>query len=91
MVGIFAVQVLPVVFHQANIGHLLQQLLQLLFLHASQLDHLLQGFGLAYAHFQGDIRHLIGDQTGKAPILRVLPRDTVKLGRNPVGDLFAQG
>ena len=74
MLGVFAVQVLPVVLNETQPGHFVQQLLQGLAFHLRQLHQLLDGLGLADTHFQCHVRHLIGHQRIKAPVLGVVRR-----------------
>ena len=90
MVGVLAVQVLPVVLDEADEAHLVQHLLQLVRLHAGELLNLLEGLGLAHLHLHGHVGHLVGDKPRQPPVLRVLPGDAVELGGHPVGDHPAQ-
>ena len=90
VVGVFAVQVLPVVLNEADQAHLVQQLLQLFRLHAGELLYLGKGLGFAHLHLQGHVGHLVGNQPGQTPVFRVLPGDAVELGGHPVGNHPAQ-
>lgn len=74
VVGVLAVQVFPVVFHYPGPGHFGQQLFQRLPFHFGQLHQLLGGLGLAHAHLQGDLHHLIGHHAGQAPVFGVIGR-----------------
>ena len=90
MVGVLAVQVLPVVLDEADEAHLVQHLLQPVRLHAGELLNLLEGLGLAHLHLHGYVGHLIGDKPRQPPVLRVLPGDAMELGGHPVGNHPAQ-
>ena len=70
--GVLAVQILPVIFQQAQPGHLVQQLFQGFPLHFGQLHHLGDGLGLADAHLQGHVHHLVGQYAVQTPVLRVV-------------------
>ena len=87
MVGVLAVQVLPVVLNEAHHAHLKQQLFQILRVLAGELGDLGQSLGLADLHFQGDLGHLVGDDALEAPVFRVLIGD---LPAHAVGDHLAQ-
>ena len=69
---LFPPLVFPVVFQQAHIAHFLQKGLQLLGRLTGDLHQLRQSHGLAHLHLQGHVRHLIGNDTRKAPVFRVL-------------------
>ena len=88
--GILPVQILPIVFQQANEAHVRQQLFQLSGFQAGELLELGKGLGLPDAHFQGHVRHLVGDQPGQAPVLRVVSGDAAQFGGDPVGNHPAQ-
>ena len=87
VVRVFAVQVLPVVLNETQPGHFVQQLLQGLAFHLRQLHQLLDGLGLADAHFQCHVRHLIGHQRIQSPVFGVVSGG---LQANAVGDHAAQ-
>ena len=72
VVGVLAVQILPVIFQKAQPGHFIQQLFQGLSLHFGQIHHLADGLGLADAHFQRHIHHLIGQNAVQTPVFRVV-------------------
>ena len=88
--GILPVQILPVVFQQADEAHVRQQLFQLFGLQTGELLELDEGLGLSDPHFQGHVRHLVGDQPGQAPVLRVVSGDAAQFGGDPVGNHPAQ-
>ncbi len=87
MVRVLAVQIFPVVLDDAQPGHLVQQLLQGGLLHLRQLHQLRDGLGLADAHFQGHVHHLVGHHAVQTPVFRVVHRG---LQPDPVGDHGAQ-
>ena len=87
VVGVLAVQILPVVLDQAQPRHVVQQLLQRLTLHFRQRHQLLNGLGLADAHLQRHVHHLVGDDAVQSPVLRVIHGG---LQSDPVGDHAAQ-
>ena len=57
---------------------------------AGELQELLEGIPPADLHFQGHVRHFIGDHPRQAPVFRVIGSDPSQLGGHPVGDLAAQ-
>ena len=85
--GVLAVQIFPVVLDDAQPGHIIQQLLQRLALHLRQLHQLLNGLGLADAHFQRHVHHLVGHHAVQTPVLRVVHGG---LQADAVGDHAAQ-
>jgi len=91
--AVVVVVVAVVVFQQADVAHLVQQLLKMrlvLFLDLVHFPELLDGVGRAQLHGQGDIRHLIGDDGGKAPVFRVVGGEALELVIHNVRDLLAQ-
>ena len=86
----FVPLVLPVVFQQADVAHLIEQLLQLLGAPAGGLHQLGQRHGLADLHLEGHVRHLVGHKARQAPVFRVAAGHALQFGGNAVGDLPAQ-
>ena len=90
MVWVLAVEILPMVLQQADLAHLLKELLQLFPLYAGKLNELFERLRLAHIHLQGNIRHFIGNDARKAPVFRVLRGDALQFCGHPVGDLPAK-
>ena len=95
MLGVLAVQVLPVVLDDACPRHLREELFERLALHFGELHQLLGRLGLAHAHFERDVDHLVGHHAGKAPVLGVVRRsleaDAVRDHTAELEDVFARG
>ena len=95
MLGVFAVQVLPVVLDDARPCHLREELFERLALHFGELHQLLGRLGLAHAHFERDVDHLVGHHAGKAPVLGVVRRgleaDAVRDHTAELEHVFARG
>ena len=72
VIWVLAVQIFPVVFQQTQPGHFIQQLFQRLSLHLGQLHHLADGLGLADAHLQCHVHHLVGQHAVQPPVFRVV-------------------
>ena len=91
--AVVVVVVAVVIFQQADVAHLVQQLLEVgpvLLPDPVHLPQLLHGVGRAQLHGQGDICHLVGDQGRQAPVFRVVRRNALHLVRHYVRDLPSQ-
>ena len=53
-------RVFPVIFNQTIDGHLLQNIVQILFVAAREPYHVLHCAGFTFAHLHGYLSHLIG-------------------------------
>ena len=91
--AIVVVVVAVVVFQQADVAHLVQQLLEVgpvLLPDPVHFPQLLHGVGRAQLHGQGDVRHLVRDQGRQAPVFRVIRRDALHFVGHHVRDLPSQ-
>ncbi len=75
MVGVRAVEVLPVVLDVADLRHVVDERLDALARPAGLLDDLVHGEGVAHAHAVGDVGGLLGEDREEAPILGVCRGD----------------
>ena len=83
MVGVRAVEVLPVVLDVADLRHVVDERLDALARPSGLLDDLVHGEGVAHAHAVGDVGGLLGEDREQAPVLGV--------GRGNLGDTHLLG
>ena len=79
--------ILPVVLEQADIAHLVEELLERLGVHPGGLDRVGQGVGATHLHLEEDVGHLIGRDLGKRPVLEGLE---LLFAQQTVGAVLAQ-
>ena len=86
-----AILVMPVVFHDADLRHLLQQVFGLADAPVHPGSKLLRRVGLADLHLQDQLRHLVGEDLIEHPVLRpgLIHRLQAELDIHAVCDVFA--
>ena len=84
--------IVPVVFHNAGLGQLVQQALHFGFVPSQLLCQLRRGVGLAHLHFQHQLGHLVGENGVQHPIFRaaLVHFGLPQLNIHAVGDMLCQ-
>ena len=84
--------IMPVVFHNAGLGQLVQQTLHFGFVPFQLFCQLRRGVGLAHLHFQHQLGHLVGENGVQHPVFRaaLVHFSLPQLDIHAVGDMLCQ-